>query len=220
VFTGIVEGVGEVRAVVERPGGRTLEIAAVPDLFASVVVGDSVSVAGVCLTVVRRGVDRIEVELVPETLRRTRLGAVEPGDRLNLERALRLGDRLGGHLVLGHVDGVGRVVERVAEGDGARLVVDAEAALARYLPTKAFVALDGVSLTVADGADGRGRFAVALIPETLRRTTLGQARAGLALNLEIDPVARYLEALLAARADQAPAPATTDAASEGVDPSR
>lgn len=199
MFTGIVEGIGEVRAVVERPGGRTLEVDAAPALLDGVRAGDSLCVAGVCLTVVDRGDRHVEVEVVPETLRRSRLGEVEPGDRVNLERALRLGDRLGGHLVLGHVDGVGEVVERRTDGDGAWLVVAVPDRLRRYLPEKAFVALDGVSLTVAAGADEAGRFAVALIPETLRRTTLGMAPAGTALDVEVDPFARYLEGLLAAR---------------------
>ena len=205
MFTGIVEGIGEVRAVVERPGGRTLEIEAAAALLDGVRPGDSVCVAGVCLTVVDRGEGYAEVEVVRETLRRSRLGEVEPGERLNLERALRLGDRLGGHLVLGHVDGVGEVVERRTDGDGAWLVVEVPRRLTRYLPDKAFVTLDGVSLTVAAGADAAGRFAVALIPETLRRTTLGMAHAGAALDVEIDPFARYLESLLAARAGTEPA---------------
>jgi riboflavin synthase len=200
VFTGIVEGIGEVRAVVERPGGRTLELEAAPALLDGVRPGDSVCVAGVCLTTVDRGEQHIEVEVVPETLRRSRLGEVQPGERLNLERALRLGDRMGGHVVLGHVDGVGQVVERRTDGDGAWLVVEVPARMARYLPEKAFVTLDGVSLTVAAGAGPDGRFGVALIPETLRRTTLGMAHAGTALDVEIDPFARYLESLLAARA--------------------
>ncbi len=203
MFTGIVEGIGEVRAVIERPGGRTLEIEAAPEVLDGVAVGHSLSVAGVCLTVVDRGERHVEVEVVPETLRRSRLGEVEPGDRLNLERALRLGDRMGGHLVLGHVDGVGEVVERRSDGDGAWLVVSVPERLWRYLPEKAFVALDGVSLTVAAGIDGGGRFAVALIPETLRRTTLGMAPAGTALDVEIDPFARYLEALMAAHTGRA-----------------
>jgi riboflavin synthase len=199
VFTGIVEGIGEVRAVVERPGGRTLEVEAAPALFDGVRHGDSISVAGVCLTVVDRDPGHVVVEVVPETLRRSRLGDVEPGERLNLERSLRLGDRLGGHLVLGHVDAVGQVVERRTDGDGAWLVVQVPPRMVRYLPEKAFVTLDGVSLTVAAGADAGGRFAVTLIPETLRRTTLGRAHPGAALDVEIDPFARYLESLLAAR---------------------
>lgn len=199
MFTGIVEGVGELRAVIERPGGRQLEIAAEPTLLEGVGLGDSLAVAGVCLTVVDRGPSHVVVDVVPETLRRSRLGAIEPGERLNLERALRLGDRMGGHMVLGHVDGVGECVDRRTDGDGAWLVVRAPEHLARYFPEKAFAAVDGVSLTLATGADDRGRFAVALIPETLRRTTLGMAHPGSALDLEIDPFARYLESLLAAR---------------------
>lgn len=203
MFTGIVEGVGTVRGVIEGPGSTRLEIAADPSLLTDVALGDSVSVAGVCLTVVARDVDAFTVDVVPETLRRTRLGALEPGDTINLERALRLGDRLGGHIVLGHVDGVAAVAERRNDGDGIWLVVDAPTHLSRFLPEKAFVTLDGVSLTVAAGADRAGRFAVALIPETLRRTTLGHAPEGSLLDLEVDPMARYMDTLLAARMEQA-----------------
>lgn len=203
MFTGIVEGVGTVRGVIEGPGSTRLEIACDPSLLTDVALGDSISVAGACLTVVARDKDAFIVDVVPETLRRTRLGTLEPGDAINLERALRLGDRLGGHIVLGHVDGVATVAERRNDGDGIWLVVDAPAHLARFLPEKAFVTLDGVSLTVAAGADGAGRFAVALIPETLRRTTLGHAPEGSLLDLEVDPLARYMDTLLAARLDQA-----------------
>ncbi|MCL6596822.1 MAG: riboflavin synthase [Firmicutes bacterium] len=199
MFTGIVEGVGRLAAAWERTGGRALEIAADGVWLEGVAVGDSVSVAGACLTVVERSADAFRVEVVPETLSRTRLGSASPGTGLNLERALRLGDRLGGHIVLGHVDALAEVVARRPEGEGVRLVVRAPARLAPYLPDKAFVALDGVSLTVASGADADGRFAVALVPETLRRTTLGEASPGQALHLEVDPIARYLESLLAAR---------------------
>lgn len=201
MFTGIVEGIGRILTVVERPGSHRLEIVAPAGLFDDVKDGDSIAVAGVCLTVVQHGPETIGVDVVPETLRRTRLGALTPGDGVNLERALRLGDRLGGHLVLGHVDDVCLVRDRRTEGDGHWLVVQAPVALARFLPEKAFVTLDGVSLTVAAGADAAGLFAVALIPETLRRTTLGQAREGAPLDLEIDPLARYVDRLLLARAD-------------------
>jgi len=199
VFTGIVEGVGTVVAAVHDGASVRLEVEAARELLEGVVPGDSVSVAGACLTVVRREAARVDFDVVAETVRRTALGTRTAGDGVNLERALRLGDRLGGHIVLGHVDAVAHAALRRAEGDSVWLELSAPPDLARFLPDKAFVTLDGVSLTVARGADPDGRFAVALIPETLRRTTLGRLAPGDAVNLEVDPLARYVDSLLAAR---------------------
>jgi len=198
MFTGIVQEVGEIRTALERPGATSLEIAATAAFVTALRKGDSVAVAGTCLTVVDRDDHAFWVEMVPETLRRTHLGGLEPGDRVNLEQALRMGDPLGGHLVLGHVDGVAWVTARREDGDSVRLDVRPPAELLPYLPLKAFVALDGVSLTVAGLDTTQQVFTVALIPETRRRTTLGATTEGTALNVEIDPIARYVASLLKA----------------------
>jgi riboflavin synthase len=155
--------------------------------------GESVACSGACLTVVERGEGLVSFEAIPETLSRTTLGSWRPGTRVNLERALALGERLGGHLVAGHVDAVGQVLARVAEGQGARLTLSLPPAIAPLVAEKGSVAVDGVSLTVA--AARRDRFEIALIPETLARTTLGDATPGTAVNLEADLIARHVARL-------------------------
>ncbi len=162
-----------------------------------VVLGDSVAVAGACLTVVERQPRRLAFDCTPETLARTRLGRLEPGAPVNLEPALRLGDPVGGHLVQGHVDAVGRVRTVAPDGNGRRVWFDAPEAVLRYCVEKGSVAVDGVSLTVA-GLDDRG-FEVALIPHTLGATTLGALEAGDEVDLEADVLAKLVERLLAAR---------------------
>lgn len=150
---------------------------------------DSVAIDGVCLTATKVSGGLLSFDVVPETLARTTLGDRVPGDRVNLEFALRAGDRIGGHFVYGHVDAVARVLSRGREGQGERVRFELPAALAFGIVEKAFVAVDGVSLTVA--AAGDDWFEVAVIPETLARTTLGERALGGAVNLEIDPLARY-----------------------------
>ncbi|HVO21471.1 MAG TPA: riboflavin synthase [Anaeromyxobacter sp.] len=195
MFTGLVLDVGVVVQVAPRQGGARLTLrpsrVAVDDLA----LGESVACSGACLSVVERGPGLVSFEVVPETLSRTTLGAWRPGTRVNLERALRPADRLGGHLVLGHVDAVGEVLSRVAEGQGARLAIGLTAELAPLVAEKGSIAVDGVSLTVAAAA--RDRFEVALIPDTLTRTTLGEAAPGTRVNLEADVVARHVARLLA-----------------------
>jgi riboflavin synthase len=192
VFTGIVREIGAVAAF----DGSRLVVGA-PETAAGVAVGDSVSIAGVCLTVVEAEEERIAFDVVPETLSRTALGGIAPGDRLNLEPALRVGDPLGGHVVQGHVDAVGRVRSVTPEGDSRRVWVDASDAIVRYCLEKGSIAVDGVSLTVA-ALDDDG-FEVALIPHTLEVTTLGSLEPGDAVNLEVDVLAKVVERLLAAR---------------------
>jgi riboflavin synthase len=192
VFTGIVREVGTVAAF----EGSRLVVAA-PETAAGVAVGDSVSIAGVCLTVVGTEEGRIAFDVVPETLSRTALGGLVSGDRLNLEPALRVGDPLGGHVVQGHVDAVGRVRSVTPEGDSRRVWVDAADAIVRYCLEKGSIAVDGVSLTVA-ALDDDG-FEVALIPHTLAVTTLGSLEPGDEVNLEVDVLAKVVERLLAAR---------------------
>jgi len=193
MFTGLVADVGTVERVEPRAGGARLVVRPRALPVDALAAGESIACSGACLTVVERGGGLVAFDAVPETLSRTTLGAWRPGTRVNLERALRLDDRLGGHLVQGHVDAVGEVVARVPEGQGARLTVSLPASIAPLVAEKGSIAVDGVSLTVARA--GRDRFEVALIPETLARTTLGEAAAGTRVNLEADVVARHVARL-------------------------
>ena len=193
MFTGLVEEKGSVLVVEPRPDGRRLWIGA-EHVLEDARVGDSIAVSGVCLTVVERRVDSFAVEMVPETLRRTTLGALAAGDPVNLERAMRLDQRLGGHLVQGHVDGVAEVVRIEPEGEGRRLALELPQSLARFVAEKGSIAIDGVSLTVA-ACTGR-RCELALIPHTLAVTTAGDYRPGRQVNVEVDLMARYAARLL------------------------
>ncbi|HET9115902.1 MAG TPA: riboflavin synthase [Gaiellaceae bacterium] len=192
MFTGIVRELGTVAAF----DGSRLVVAG-PETAASVAVGDSVSVAGVCLTVVDATGGRLAFDVVPETNSRTALGGFEPGDAVNLEPALRVGDPLGGHVVQGHVDAVGRVRSVEPEEESRRIWFDAPESVVRYCLEKGSIAVDGVSLTVA-AFDDDG-FEVALIPHTLEVTTLGRLESGDRVNLETDVLAKVVERLLAAR---------------------
>src|SRR5512144_1087170 len=193
MFTGLVADMGVVERIAPRQGGARLTLRPKALPVDALVLGESVACSGVCLTVVERGGGLVSFDAVPETLSRTTVGGWRPGSLVNLERALALGDRLGGHLVQGHVDAVGEVLSRVTEGQGARLVVSLPAPIAMLVAEKGSIAVDGVSLTVAAAA--RDRFEIALIPETLVRTTLGEARPGAKVNLEADVVARHVARL-------------------------
>jgi len=195
VFTGLIQGLGQVVGVEESADGARLTISAEVPL--DLAEGDSIAVNGVCLTAVRP-LDRVfAADVMQETLRRSSLGAVERGDRVNLELPLRAQDRLGGHVVQGHVDGLGTVA--AVERDGFARVVRVSAApeLLRYVVEKGSIAVDGVSLTVAS-VDEEG-FSVSLIPETLERTSLGAVAPGRTVNLEVDVLAKYVEKLVASR---------------------
>jgi riboflavin synthase len=192
VFTGLVREVGTVAALDRDQRGARLRVEAA--LVGELAAGDSVAVAGACLTVAELGGGAFEADAINQTLSLTTLGALGPGDRVNLEPALRAGDALGGHIVQGHVDGVATVAAAGADGASRRLAVEIPAGLGRYVVPRGSIALDGVSLTVA-GVDG-DRVEVALIPETLARTTLGAAAEGARLNLEVDLVARHLDRLV------------------------
>jgi riboflavin synthase alpha subunit len=194
VFTGIVRERGRVAAAEQSAGGVRLTIDA-PWTARSVAPGDSVSLAGVCLTAVAVPNGRIVFDAVPETLQRSTLGRLAAGDALNVEPALRAGDPLGGHYVQGHVDGVGRVRSVEREGDGVRVSIEAPPDVLRYCVQKGSVTVDGVSLTVAELAGDA--FAVALVPHTLAVTTLGTLAAGDEVNLEADVLAKYVERLVA-----------------------
>ena len=193
MFTGLVSDTGVVERVEPRQGGARLVLRPRRIRADDLAPGESLACSGCCLTVVERGDGLVAFEAVPETLARTTLGGWRPGTEVNLERALTLADRLGGHVVQGHVDAVGEVLARVPEGQGARLAVSLPAAIAPLVAEKGSIAVDGVSLTVARAL--RDRFEVALIPETLTRTTLGAAAPGARVNLEADVVARHVARL-------------------------
>ena len=193
MFTGLVETVGTVASALRRMG--SLRLAVESDWPAGEVrTGDSVAVDGVCLTASAVAARRIAFDVVPETLSRTTLGRARAGRRVNLERALRLGERLGGHLVQGHVDGTARVLSVERAGDGRRVRIELPAALSRYVAEKGSVAIQGVSLTIARVL--ARSFEVALVPETLARTTLSDLAGGDEVHLEVDLLARYLERLM------------------------
>jgi riboflavin synthase len=188
MFTGLVEALAPVEHIALESDGRTLVIAA--PFSAELVLGDSVAINGACLTVVARDDRTCRFQAGPETLRKTNLGELQPGDRVNLERALRLGDRLGGHLVQGHVDGIGRIASRQRQGEWDVVWFSCSASLAEQLVPKGSVTVDGISLTVVEvTADG---FSVALIPHTLALTTLGFKGPGASVNLETDILAKYV----------------------------
>lgn len=193
MFTGIVQAVGRVAAL--EPFGGDLRIAIdTADLdLSDVRPGDSIAVDGVCLTATMLDAERFSADVSVETLACTTLGALAVGTRVNLEKALRLADRLGGHLVSGHVDGVGEVVSVRPEARSLRWVFAVPAPLARYIATKGSVAVNGVSLTVNE-VDGR-RFGVNLIPHTMQQTTFGDCEVGSRVNIEVDLMARYAERL-------------------------
>jgi riboflavin synthase len=194
VFTGIVQDVGRVLASEPRGGDVRLTIGCERLDLASARVGDSLCVQGCCLTAIELGAKKFSADVSRETLALTTLGDLGPGAAVNLEPALRAGDPLGGHLVSGHIDGVGHVSAVESEARSLRLTIAAPAALVRYLATKGSVAVDGVSLTInsVEGAD----FGVNIIPHTQNATTLGQLAVGARVNLEVDQIARYVQRLL------------------------
>jgi len=197
VFTGLIAEVGRITAVQRSGDGMRLAVRA--QLADELSDGDSVAVNGVCLTATGVGGDAFHADVMAETLARSALAGLDGGAQVNLELPLRAADRLGGHMVQGHVDGTATVTGTREEGFSRVLELDAAADLRRYLVLKGSVALDGVSLTVSD-LDERG-FAVSLIPETLRRTTLGELEEGALVNVEVDILAKHLERLIEAHRD-------------------
>ena len=190
MFSGLIGYRGTVVSMQPLPdGGATLVVACDGAATERPEVKDSIAVNGVCLTATAIDGERVRFDVIPETLVRSNLGSLREGDRVNLEYSLRIGDRMGGHFVYGHVDTTAAVLERTQEGQGERVRIVRNAALAPMIVDKAFIAVDGVSLTVAGAGDGW--FELALIPETLARTSLGERPKGSRVNIEVDPMARY-----------------------------
>ncbi len=198
MFTGIVEEMGSVKTLRREAGAARLTVSA-STVLGGTAVGDSICVNGVCLTVVELGKAEFSADVAVETLAVTNLGELKVGTRVNLERALQLSARIGGHLVSGHVDGVGRVREKRMEGNGWRIFIDAPDAVLRYVIKKGSIAVDGISLTVAD-TDTKG-FSIAMIPHTAKLTTPGFKAAGDTVNLEADIIGKYVEKLVSGRVE-------------------
>ncbi len=195
MFTGIVTDIGEIVSV--DPGGKEGDcrfVIATNHDMTPIAIGASIACSGCCLTVIEKQAGRFAVEVSAESLDKTHLGDWTVGSRLNLELSLKLGDELGGHLVYGHVDGVGRIVSMTPEGSSVRFVFEAPTEVARFVAAKGSIAIDGISLTVNE-VDGN-RFGVNVISHTQAVTTLGQARVGQRVNLEVDMLARYVARLL------------------------
>lgn len=195
MFTGIITDVGRVVAAEQR-GDLRLRISCAYDM-ASVDLGASIACSGVCLTVVDKGEDWFAVDVSSETIARTASGLWAEGARLNLERSLHLGDELGGHIVTGHVDGIGEIVSAEPSGDSTRILIAAPEALAPYIASKGSIAVDGASLTVNEVEDAR--FGINIIPHTAQQTTLGDLAPGRRVNIEIDILARYIGRMLEMR---------------------
>ncbi len=198
MFTGIVEEMGRVKTLRRDAGAARITISA-STVLGGTVLGDSICVNGVCLTVVDLDASEFSADVAVETLKVTNLGELKIGDRVNLERALQLSARIGGHLVSGHVDAVGRIRDKRREGNGWRIFIDAPESVLRYVIRKGSIAIDGISLTVAD-VDASG-FSIAVIPHTAKLTTLGFKSAGDTVNLESDIIGKYVERLLSGRAE-------------------
>ena len=210
MFTGIIEEVGRVERIVPAGSGARVEVAA-RAILEGTREGDSIATDGVCLTATRLTGSGFEADCSAETMRRTSLGSWRAGTEVNLERAMRLGDRLGGHLVQGHVEGVGRLAGRRPEGESEMLRFEYPPELGRYMILKGSIAVGGISLTIAT-LDDAG-FEVAVIPVTLERTTLGRMEIGTPVNLETDLIAKYVERLVRADASR-PAPLTVEGLKE------
>ncbi len=198
MFTGIIEEMGSVNALRHEAGAARLAVSA-STVLEGTASGDSICVNGVCLTVVDMDKSGFSADVAVETLKVTNLGELKTGARVNLERALQLSARIGGHLVSGHVDAVGRIRERRQEGNGWRIFIDAPDTVLRYVIKKGSIAIDGISLTVAD-VDKKG-FSIAMIPHTAKLTTLGFKSAGDSVNLEADIIGKYVERLLSGRVE-------------------
>ena len=201
MFTGIVEEMGTVRRLNQAPNRCELELTA-SKVLEGTAIGDSIAVNGVCLTVVRMGEDHFTADVMPETLRRSNLGQLKTGSKVNLERAMAADGRFGGHIVAGHIDGTGTIRSMQPEGNAVLVTISAAPELLRYVVEKGSIAIDGISLTVASvEAD---RFSVSVIPHTAEVTLLGRKHAGDTVNLETDIIGKYVEKLLRPQVQEAP----------------
>ena len=201
MFSGLIGHQGRIASITgDLERGITLVVEAPTAISEGVEEKDSVAINGACLTVVAVDARTMRFDVVPETVMRTNIGELKVGDSVNLELSLRMGDRLGGHLVYAHVDATAAIISKLNEGQGYRLIIETPSLIAGFIVEKGYITVDGVSLTVA--AVAAGRFAIALIPETAKRTTLGPKGVGDRVNLEVDPVARYAAAAVAAYAGQ------------------
>jgi riboflavin synthase len=194
MFTGIIEAVGEIAAIEMKGGDARVRVETGRLDMGDVTLGDSIAVNGVCLTAIEKSASGFAADVSGETLSRTTFGRLKAGSRVNLERALTPTTRLGGHLVSGHVDGVGKVLSRHGDARSVRFRIEAPAALAKYIAEKGSICVDGVSLTV-NAVDGAA-FELNIVPHTLAETTMEEFQPGRAVNLEVDLLARYLERLL------------------------
>ncbi len=199
MFTGIIEGLGSISRIRTSGQGKRLTVEAEFALDQTK-VGDSISVSGACVTAVRIAGRRFEVDVSPETLKMTTFGSAKVGDRLNLERAMRLSDRIDGHLVSGHIDGTGVIGSKTAMGNAVAITFEADESLTRYMITKGSVAVDGISLTI--NTCGPGSFSVAVIPHTAGLTTIGFKNLGDRVNIETDMIGKYVERFTSGSTDQ------------------
>lgn len=190
MFTGIIEGLGTITGIRPSGQGRQMTIAADFSLAGSK-VGDSIAVSGACLTATTIGDSRFEVDVSPETLSTTTLGFAQTGERVNLERALRLSDRLDGHLVSGHVDGIGRMISKIPKGNAVIITISVDPSLAHYMIRKGSVAVDGASLTI--NQCDNNTFSVSIIPHTAELTTIALKKVGAQVNIETDMIGKYVE---------------------------
>ncbi len=188
MFTGIVEEIGTVKSI-----GQNQLLISARKVMEGTVPGDSIAVNGTCLTVVEAGNESFSIEIMPETLRRTSLGDLRPGDKVNLERALAVGSRMGGHFVQGHVDSTGRILSLIPEGDAILMKISAPVQIMRYVVEKGFISVEGISLTVT--TNDAASFVVSLVTFTREHTTLGSRKPGDSVNLEVDIIAKYVEHL-------------------------
>ena len=193
MFTGIIEEMGTVRRLNQSPNRCELELSA-SKVLEGTQIGDSIAVNGVCLTVIRLGVEHFTADVMPETLRRSNLGQLKPGSKVNLERAMAANGRFGGHIVAGHIDGTGKILAMQPEGNAVLVTISATPELLRYVVEKGSIAIDGISLTVAKVS--HTDFTVSLIPHTGEETTLLKHRPGEIVNLETDIIGKYVEKLL------------------------
>ena len=201
MFTGIIEGMGIINSV--RPSGATRRLAVTADIpLKGTKLGDSIAVNGACLTVVNLSGKRFEVDVSAETINRTTFKAVRSGERVNIERALRLSDRIDGHLVSGHIDGVGTIRDRQTNGKVTRITISVDPALSRYTIEKGSVAVDGISLTINRCSDGL--FDVTIIPHTSLMTTIRVKKIGDKVNIETDMIGKYVERFISGREDYKP----------------